>query len=543
MSPSQERPPGPESTGPRRALKVAITDVFDEEKKRVLVVYPPRAIRWLTLSGVAAFIITGLFGYARGTQTLFDQKSLWDAVLFILDRVFSKPWPLFLFFCALIFILVGSVLRDPALERYRRSAYIATFVSMIIAVILYIFRPNVGDAFNWVIHLIAGSGGRLRGAMVNPWTYLVINVALLAVVFGQGARRWLRVPGKLLNPPIDLRTGEPVPASPEEAQAGVGEIIAGDLILRAMLTGLLALLFWFPVVSLPARLVTTVDFNNITDPRVFSVCSASLPGQPGTCRYGFAFELWFLDVAIAVLALAVGMLVLAFLLQDEGMRVISTAGDAEPGNTMSWGRAILYTFLDIVLSPFNLKPRSRIGRRVRRNLQGSLRTLVWPCLVFLGVAGAGLLALFVGRAVQSPKFFDPQAAGDDALQNGLKLLGSALLAILGTVFALAAQVGRWRVASNTLRFLRSMAISNALPIMLLSVGLALVNWVLLFLAHLIDLSIHPTGAWSDWRGFDAPFRLHPFYPGVFALSLYAVVLAFSVAVVLSSLLRRRPRPT
>src|SRR5260370_965323 len=380
MSPSWERPPGPESTGPRRALKVAITDVFDEEKKRVLVVYPPRAIRWLTLSGVAAFIITGLFGYARGTQTLFDQKSLWDAVIFILDRVFSKPWPLFLFFCALIFTLVWSVLRDPALARYRRSAYIATSVSMVIAVILYIFRPNVGDAFNWLIHLIAGPGGRLRGAIVNPWTYLVINVALLAVIFGQGVRRWLRAPSRLLNPPIDLRTGEPVQASTEEAQAGAGEIIAGDLILRAMLTGFLAFVFWFPIISLPARLVTTVDYNDITHAKVFSVCSASLPGEPGTCRVGFAFELWFLDVAIAVLALAVGVIVLAFLLQDEGMRVMSATSGTEPQDTMSWGRAILYTFLDILLSPFNLRPRSRIRRRVPRNLQGSLRTLALPCL-------------------------------------------------------------------------------------------------------------------------------------------------------------------
>src|SRR5262245_20444331 len=94
----------------------AITDVIDEKDGHVLVEYPRRMIVWLTISGVAAFVVVGLFGYYGGD-------------LMLLDGLFSRPWPLFLFFCALIFILQGSVLRMPALAGHRQSAFLATGVS------------------------------------------------------------------------------------------------------------------------------------------------------------------------------------------------------------------------------------------------------------------------------------------------------------------------------------------------------------------------------------------------------------------------------
>src|SRR5262249_1386741 len=152
---------------------------------------------------------------------------------------------------------------------------------------------------------------------------------------------------------------------------------------------------------------------------------------------------------------------------------------------------------DILLTPFNVRPSSPIGVSARPSLQDSLRTLVWPPLVFAAVTSTGVLALLLKRSVQCPKFYDDNAVltgrcvlpqvGNSALThllvNGAPMIACVLVATLGVLFALAAQVGRWQVVRNTTLFLRSIALGNALTIALVLVAFSLANWGVLFLGQ------------------------------------------------------------
>jgi hypothetical protein len=530
-----------EPAGPERAHKRPITDVFDDEKRTVLVKYPPNLIARLTTFGILTLVITGLVGYPR-TETFSQQTTLPDAAVYLLDIFFGKPWLFFLFFSSLILTLEWSVLRASALQRYRRSAYVTTVISMVIVSVLYIFRDPIGRLLNNLLSALQPMLGHLvsvlKDAPTNPWTWLVINLALLGVIFGQAVPGWRR--RALQNPahvPIDLQTGQPVPVAADEQPTSVWDLVAGDLIVRQAFTLGLALLFWFPVIS---RLVGgfggfPIEVGN-PDPahaHVFSICSVSLPN---TCFVGFSFELWALDILVATFALAIGLVVLGFRVQADFM--------AQP-NTHR-GQEMLNAVVDIVLSPFNRSPRSRIGSRIHISLQTSLSPLLWRPLVFAGVVGAAGLADFTKRAIQCPRFYDPQPVGYIAKQCtfhsldnsalsyvvnvALPIAGFGLLAIAGSVLALAAMFERGHIASNTLRFLRWVAGSNALPVGLFLGALALANFGALLLAHLIDLVQHhgntTSAGWQSWFGLDTQPRFHPFYPGLLTLVLAGALFVY-----------------
>jgi hypothetical protein len=536
MVAASEKPSGPE-----RANKRRITDVFDDEKQTVLVKYPPKLIARLTTFGILALVITGLVGYPRPDK-FPQQTTVPDAVVYLLDIFFGKPWLFFLFFSSLILTLEWSVLRADALARYRRSAYVTTGISMVIVSVLYIFREPIGRLLNNLLNALQPILGQLvsvlKDAPTNPWTWLVINLVLLGVIFGQAVPGWRR--RALQNPthvPIDLRTGQPVPLAPEEQPTSVWDLIAGDLIVRQAFTLGLALLFWFPIISRLVGGFSGIPIEagnpNPAQAHVFSICSVSLPG---TCFVGFSFELWALDILVATFALAIGLVVLGFCVQAEFM--------AQPNTNR--GQEMLNAVLDIVLSPFDRSPRSRIGSRIHVSLQTSLSPLLWRPLIFASVVGAAGLADFTKRAIQCPKFYDSLPVGSisaqctfHSLDNSvlsyvvnvaLPIAGFGLLAIAGSVLALAAMFERGHIASNTLRFLRWVAGSNALPIGLFLGGLALANFGALLLAHLIDLVQHQghagSAGWQSWFGLDTLPRFHPFYPGLFTLVLAGGLLVY-----------------
>jgi hypothetical protein len=534
-----------------RPSKHAITDIFDEQKRVVLVKYSTRLIFGLTAFGILAFVITGLVGYPpTGQSGIPGWLRFFDGVVFL-----RKPAFLFAFFCALIFVLQASVLREDALRRYRRPVYMATTVSIVLVSALYLFRDNLGSLLSKIVNAIGqllGKGNliaHLRELVTNPWFWLSVYVLVLLVLFGQAALTWRRAAaGKLANQPIDLGTGRPS-SLPDEEQADVWDLVAGDLTLRSLLLVPIGLLFWYP---LPRLLAHSLGVPIGPDPSVkgsFNLCSVSLPG---TCGPNFAFELWWLDLIIAAIILALGVIAVALLVQREAIRLLNVA-------QINRGQEILNAFLDILLSPFNRRPRSRVGRRVSRGTQASLRPLVWPVLIFLGVVGTAGMADFIQAAEQCPRFYDnatqatlparcqapgglPDTIVGHALghvwASGLPVLGFAILAVGGTVLAFAVLFGRWRVAGNIFSFLTWMALSNALTVGLLLLALTLLNWAALFLAFLIRLSVtqSPSSSYGvgDWLGLTNPYRQHPFYPGLFALALYAALLIAGVAVSVSS---------
>ena len=83
----------------------AITDLYDEQKREFLVQYPTVLIVTLGLAGVVAFMLVGFLGYRDRAEPDFTQT------------VFHQPWPLYLYFCALVMALQISIFRHPLLRR------------------------------------------------------------------------------------------------------------------------------------------------------------------------------------------------------------------------------------------------------------------------------------------------------------------------------------------------------------------------------------------------------------------------------------------
>ena len=73
--------------------KQAITDLYDETRRTILIKYPLWVILGLSLSGVVAFALTGYLGYTPAEPL-------------------RQPWLLFLWFCALLITLQISIFRD-----------------------------------------------------------------------------------------------------------------------------------------------------------------------------------------------------------------------------------------------------------------------------------------------------------------------------------------------------------------------------------------------------------------------------------------------
>src|SRR5262249_22086711 len=147
-------------------------------------------------------------------------------------------------------------------------------------------------------------------------------ILLLAVIFGQAVPGWRR--RALATPPhapIDLHSGQPVSLPADQQPVSVWDLVSRHLLSRQIFTLVLALVLWFPVMS---RLVhclfgVLTQFNDLHPPQAlkFSVCSVALPG---ICYVGFAWELWALNILIAVFGLATGIFVLAARIQAEFMQ-------------------------------------------------------------------------------------------------------------------------------------------------------------------------------------------------------------------------------
>src|SRR5215467_13347937 len=96
------------------ASRLAITDLYDEKRRALVVRYPAWLIVVLGLSGVAAFMLAGFLGFRDIEAGLASSpyfEPLWSR------NLFHQPWPLYLWFCALIMTLEASILRHPALRR------------------------------------------------------------------------------------------------------------------------------------------------------------------------------------------------------------------------------------------------------------------------------------------------------------------------------------------------------------------------------------------------------------------------------------------
>src|SRR6185312_3142891 len=191
----------------------AITDLYDTERGTFLVPYPIWLVLGLGISGVIAFAMVGFLGYPGDPQ------------------IFVKPWELYLWFCALMITLLASIFRNRAL----RGQLIATIIIALICVV--------------IVYVIGFPGGVIRQLLQRylplladeQLTYVVVNFAIILVFWVDTLRRWVRrAAGLRLHPEVDLATGATLddPVDPEE-QPSMAELISGDLLAGAVLTGLL----------------------------------------------------------------------------------------------------------------------------------------------------------------------------------------------------------------------------------------------------------------------------------------------------------------
>ena len=399
----------------------AITDLYDTQRGTILAPFPLWLVLGLGISGVIAFAMVGFLGYPGDLA------------------VFSKPWELYLWFCALMITLLVSIFRNRALR--------GQLIAILIIAMLWVI----------VVYVIGFPGGVIRKFLQHylplladeQLTYAVVNFAIILIFWVDTIRRWIRrANGLRLHPAVDLSTGERIDdkVNPED-QPSMAELIAGDLIAGSVLTGLLSLLF----------VPQVMNHIVITHPPLGD-CNLAVSFPPSAClTQGVQYvTLNFLDQTQALAYIAVGLLVLGLAALLGGLGSIGGAplpiGVAKAVSEVNAEGApvaapittgVAETVLDAL--------RAAINRRLRELAMGlgrSLRNIVWPILLFVATYGIYYLSVGIQGYLHAPHK-DLNAVLTFIIPAAIWGLVSAL----SIVFSAALVLFDWRVADNSLRFL------------------------------------------------------------------------------------------
>ncbi|HKV83699.1 MAG TPA: hypothetical protein VJN88_04035 [Ktedonobacterales bacterium] len=439
--------------------QVAITDLYDRQRRVFLVQYPAWLIVALGLAGVATFMLTGFLGYRDGV----------DEAHRITFALFKEPWALYLWFCALIMALQASVLRHPSLRRQLAATLTVTTVCIILVGIIYYFNNDIANALARLVKHFSGKPVFIQTIGQSPWTYFVINFGLLAIFWIDTVRRWVRRARGL--PPathtkIDLLTGSLNPVSATDDIPSLQELISGDLIAAALLTLLLSVIFRGGVLNgLSHALQTNVSVNTCTVSMPFGSCTPGAVGNPPTIS--------FVDLIQALVYLPLGLLLLALSAVLSGLGAVGgvnarltnavPSASKDETSTESVSEQVTLTLVNTLRSAINRRIRIAAG-----NLGMSLRNVVWPVLILVGTiavaAAARSIQLYLHLLSDQrtcTHFPDPAdcAAAADKISSG-QLLISPLLALLcgvlaaiAIIFSVSLLIFRTRVAEDTLRFM------------------------------------------------------------------------------------------
>lgn len=479
---------------PRRA----ITDLYDEARGTFLIQYPILLVLLLSLTGVAAFALTGFLGYSYPNQHPDTGVAL---------DFFQQAWLLFLWLCALVITLQISIFRDKSL----RARLIAVLVISLVAVGFIgvtFFNNSLPDILKNLLQ-----GHRLLMFLAgNQLTYTIVNFGLLAIFWVDTIRRWIRgARGESLSPSVDIGLDDQ-PRDAKQDQPSLQELVSGDLIAGALLALALAGLFW--VQFLP----------NFIHPQGVTVTGCTLSWPIGGCAGAGggpadAPTLTFLDLLQTLIYLPLGLLLLALSATVAGFGAVGGVEDrqeeaaalsaqaapatAERGGAMPVAEDVAATVLNTL--------RSALSRRLRllaANLALSLRSVAWPGLIVVAIYGLAQFATDIQGYLHSDKHFS------DITHFVLPAAGWGLASALGVVISAALFLFRWRVAENTLRFLGLIGLIVLLTIWIFSLALWGFNQLLL-LTHALAIPRHP---------FDPPSSLTAISLG--ALVIFGVSLLF-----------------
>jgi hypothetical protein len=409
----------------------AITDLYDSERGTFLIHYPVLLIVVLSLFGVVAFGISGFFG-ASGWPVKVTPVAL--------DPAFAQPWPLYLWFCALVITLLASIFRDASLRRRLISMLVVAALALAIVGAIR-FNQSLPK---WLQDLI-NQHRLLAYLSTHPITYLVINFGLIAVFWLDTLRRWVRrARGLPPNPRVTIGTESD---SEKQALPDMQELVSGDLMAGAVLVLLLSLLFRTEVVA---------AIIHITPP--VNACLVSLTTScPIAAGAQVPPTITFVDVIQALVYLPLGLLVLALSATLSGLGAVGGVNerDGSPIPTRLATQGDLRTsgmtpIAEDVATTIVKTLKAALDRRARsagRSLALSLRLIGWPSLLFLAAYGLTDLAIFIQGYLHSGKHLN------DVLLYVVPAMGWGVVALLTLVGSAALMLFKWRVVDNTLRFL------------------------------------------------------------------------------------------
>jgi hypothetical protein len=472
------------------------------------------------LCGMCAVAITGFFGYrdseCPADQALanclgYDPANPGDLVVIqALDRLFSRPWVLFLFFSVLLAVLYWWGLRYESRGR-RFAALLSTVISAGIAVWFYLRGLPTVDPSTLQKFLAA-----IANLFKEPGTYVIANLLVILVLAGSAGLRWF------VDRP-DLRLNTSATGGEQDTANGqkLSELIAGDLIVRGGILLFLAFCFLFNLQRI-------------------------LPGAPQDLSDTRQFQL---DLGLGLGSLIVGGFLLWGLLLGTS---VEESQDAEAGQVIRQGEQVrtsqrtigdsalevLLTLLAVLLSPFDrFLPFEGLAKGTvsHQIVEGSRTSLLLPfafILNFVAVVGLGLVTIATRSLLHADKKpwlqFAPQGDLGAALASGGVWIALALFGVLLSGFCVAFSLPMFaarRLEVGNVRSPQSSVGGGLLPLRDLGVTTLITFWIpSLVLLGLNELVLLIAGYRDPTYKGDILFRLQPFTPGpATVISLLAFV--------------------
>jgi hypothetical protein len=474
----------------------AVTDLYDRERGRPLVRYPLWLVSALAVTGFAALLVTGLYGYRDPLESSATRN------------VFHEAWPLYLWLCALLVVLEVSVLRHPTLRRVRVAVLVVTALGILLTGVLSFYSLEIALLLQGFVYNSFGVRVLFPWVGTSPWTYTLINFGLLALYFGYQIRLWVRrVRGLPLRAPVDdTQTPATESGAPQTSQQdpSLAELVPGSLLGGTLVCLVLAFVMQPQVINVFATLAQ----SNVP----VSGCATVWP--LGACLRGgggpvVAPSLTFLDKELALVFTLMALLLIApsgVLRGLQGVSSVLPIAEPEMETNGTSGRVVGRSGFRTVLGLL----RSAVGRigfhtslalrtffdvRVLVfNVAWLMRFIAWPVLILLAVIALAstarraqehlhLLSVQV-TCVSATTCGDYDVVKDEIAQGQMYMAGATAIllgvfAAVATTLALSLLLHRRVVARNTLRYLAVLALHVLLLLWLVAAALASVNGLLL----------------------------------------------------------------
>jgi hypothetical protein len=435
----------------------AITDLYDTEHGTLLIHMSRSFVIAACLTGMAAFLVTGFLGFRdleamRQSSPYFEPD--WSR------SFFHQPWPLYLWFCALIVTLEASILRHPALRRQLAAMLVVTIIGIGLVGFIYFYNVENNNLLQNLLNALLGQRFLLRVLGAQAWTFTLLNFAVIGGFWLSMLYRWRRrarhLPLRLavnvgLEETVDVATTEP----------DLPRLIGGDLVFLSVVVAVLAFL---------AR----ADVINALTGTHLDTCAVTFPGtgciSPGDA--GSATTLAHIDMYQALVYFSVG-----FVLVMGWAFARRLHGEVERDDVVERLRIALLEFLIAVREAFVRSVPRFLGPAL------ALRLLVWIPLIVVSTISVATTAHYIQRYLHLlsdsktctssancldylgnasfPSVRDLLASGAQYQAEGLALLYCGI-AYLAVVTAIAIQLLHWRVISNTTRFVLAL-VPVALP--------------------------------------------------------------------------------